>query len=149
MRTPTLACAALLLGSLVACDSIREMGGLLQDLQTLQTSLIRTFREPNVSVNVNNTHYMTVIFVNSSHADQSGERRAAFARTVAEYVRDHYPRYSELASIAVGFQRQSGVAGFSVSSQEVPYQFTVAELAPISAAADSTSPEAANPLPSD
>jgi len=143
VRTRGIACLVLVLMALGACDSMREMGGVLKDLQALQTGLSTTFHEPAVTVNVNNTRYLTVIFVNAPNAAQPEEARAAFARQVAEYVRDHYPRYKELTSIAVGFRRQTGIAGFSMSSQQVPYQFATADLGSRRTAADSTGAPAA------
>ncbi len=143
VRTRAVACLVSILVTLGACDSMREMGGLLKDLQALQTGLSATFHEPGVTVNVNNTRYLTVIFVNAANATQPEETRAGFAHQVAEYVRDHYPRYKELTSIAVGFRRQAGIAGFSMSSQQVPYQFAAADLGPAPTVTDTTAGQAA------
>src|SRR5438552_1295893 len=55
--------------------------------------------------------------------------QSAFARRVAEYVRDHYAHYDQLQSIQVGFASVKGV-GITVSSTRIPYRFTPSELGP-------------------
>ena len=79
-------------------------------------------------MNLNNSAYLTVTFSNSTAADLPEVERAAFARRVAEYVRDHYAAYDKLQSIQVGFSSVRGGGVVHVTSTQIPYRFTPSEL---------------------
>jgi hypothetical protein len=130
MRMRSLGWFTPVLLALGACDSVRQMGAMVKDLQAVSAGISTTFHEPGVNVNVNNGQYLTVLFVNSRFAGLPESARADTARLVAEFVRDHYARYPGLSTVAVGFRSEAGVAGFSMSSQETPYIFSAAELGP-------------------
>ncbi|SRR6266568_2227411 len=101
----------------------------LKDMVSLQQGLAREFHTSAINVSLNNSAYLTVVFSNSPVADWSEGEQSAFARRVAEYVRDHYAHYDQLQSIQVGFASVKGV-GITVSSTRIPYRFTPSELGP-------------------
>jgi hypothetical protein len=101
----------------------------LKDLLSLQQGLSQEFAPSAINVNLNNSAYLTVMFSNSPVADLPEVERAAVARRVAEYVRDHYAHYDQLQSIQVGFAKVKGV-GITFTSTQIPYQFTPSELGP-------------------
>lgn len=100
----------------------------LKDIFSLQRGLSREFHTNAVSVNLNNSAYLTITFGNVPVADSAESARAAFARRVGEYVRDHYGHYERLQSVAVGFSSSSSAGPVRFTSSEVPYRFTAAEL---------------------
>lgn len=112
----------------VLCLAITSACADLKDLLSLQQGLVQEFQTSAINVNVSNTAYLTVVFSNSANADLPETERAAFARRVAEYVRDHYAHYDQLQNISVGFASVKGAAGFHVTNTQVPYQFTPADL---------------------
>ena len=114
----------------------------LKDILSLQQGLAREFQTSAISVNLNNSAYLTVVFSNSPVADSSDAAQSAFARRVAEYVRDHYPHYDQLQSIQVGFASMKGV-GITFTSTRIPYQFTPSELGMPSQPKSATVPKSA------
>lgn len=101
----------------------------LKEILSLQQGLAREFQTSAVNINLNNSAYLTVTFSNAPIADQPEAEQAAFARRVAEYVRDHYARYDQLQGIQVGFASVKGV-GITFTRTRVPYRFTPRELGP-------------------
>jgi hypothetical protein len=114
----------------------------LKELLSLQQGLAREFETSAINVNVNNSAYLTVTFSNAPIADQPEAEQAAFARRVAEYVRDHYAHYDQLQSIQVGFASVKGV-GITFTRTRVPYRFTPSELGPPQAPKATPAPKAA------
>jgi len=100
----------------------------LRDMMTLQQGLVREFNETGINININNRANLTVTFSNSPAADLSDAERAAFARQVAEYVRDHYAHYSTLETIAVGFSTVTKTGPITYTNTTVPYRFTPRDL---------------------
>ncbi len=114
----------------------------LKDLLSLQQGLAREFETSAIGVNLNNSAYLTVTFSNAPIADQPEPEQAAFARRVAEYVRDHYARYDQLQSIQVGFASVKGV-GITFTRTRLPYRFTPSELGPPQPSKATSTPKAA------
>ncbi len=114
----------------------------LKDILSLQQGLAREFQTSAISVNLNNSAYLTVTFSNAPIADQPEAEQAAFARRVAEYVRDHYAHYAQLQSIQVGFASVKGV-GITFTRTRVPYRFTPSELGPPQPPKATSTPKAA------
>ena len=110
--------------SLIAVASCAD----LRDLSALQQDLAREFHHAAVNVNVNNGAYLTVVFQNSQFPSLPDSERAAFARRVAVFVRDHLRGYPRLQSVSVGFASRTGVGPVSYTKSEIPYRFAVAEL---------------------
>ncbi len=77
---------ALLPAAMIAALACGEFG----DMLALQRGLVHQFGMDAVSINVNNGNALTVTFTNSQAATLPDPDRAAFARRVAEFVRDHY-----------------------------------------------------------
>jgi hypothetical protein len=101
----------------------------LRDLLSLQQGLVREFHEPGIGINLNNAS-LTVTFSNSAAADLSEAERVAFARRVAEYVRDHYAHFDTLDGIAVGFATVTKTGPMTFRKTTVPYRFAPRDLAP-------------------
>lgn len=102
----------------------------LRDIMSLQQGLAKEFNEAGINVNLNNGKYLTVTFSNSSATDLPDAERAAFARRVAEYVRDHYPHYSSLESIGIGFASVTKTGPVTFTNTTVPYRYTPQDLGP-------------------
>ncbi|HET8648832.1 MAG TPA: proline iminopeptidase-family hydrolase, partial [Gemmatimonadales bacterium] len=98
----------------------------LKDLGKLQQGLAANFHTSGVAIDLANGNALTVTFVNLAVSDSD---RPSLCRQAAEFVRDHYAGYDHLRTVAVGFKRQIGIAGFSASRSTVPCQYTTAELA--------------------
>jgi hypothetical protein len=105
--------------------------------------LAREFQTSAISVNINNSVHLTVMFSNSPAADLPDVEQAAFARRVAEYVRDHYTSYRRLQTISIGFATVRGVGAVRFTRSRVPYRFTPQELGPPSAKPKEAAPKAA------
>jgi hypothetical protein len=111
------------IGAVLACAD-------LKDIFSLQRGLAQEFHTNAINVTLSNSSYLTILFTNSPSAALPDSERAVFARRVAEFVRDHYPKYEQLTSIDVGFAAVHGAAGISFSKTDVPYRFTPAQLGP-------------------
>jgi hypothetical protein len=122
------------LAVLILCSSCIDTSG-LRDLAALQSDIAEEFKERTVSVNLNNSVYLAVTFENSSRAELPADARAAFAREVAGFVRDHYPGYTELEMISIGFTIRRGVGPVSITRSNISCRFSPADLLP---ALDST-----------
>jgi len=117
---PPLAC----LTSIVLVASCGD----LKALMTLQQQIAQRFEAPTVSVNLNNNQYLTIIFQNSPLAALPPDERASLAHNVALFVRDHYPGYSRLSTVSVGFATQRKAGMINVRHSEVPYSFSPSDL---------------------
>src|SRR5258708_12936260 len=100
------------------------------DMLALQRGLVHQFGMDAVSINVNNGNALTVTFTNSQPATLPDPDRAAFARRVAEFARDHYREYSSLLRVNVGFARVSSAGLVTISHTDVPHSFPPPHLAP-------------------
>jgi len=133
----TLALIAASLGLSAGCADLRGM-------MSLQRDLAREFGTSAISINLSQGN-LTVAFVNSPAGQLPDSGKAAFARRVAECVRDHYVGYRDLALVRVGFTRSTTVGPLSTSSTEVPYTFTPSELgAPTSSPRDANAGRPSN-----
>jgi len=114
--------AALVLLSLLGCA---ELGALV----ALQQGMAREFHEYGISINISNAS-LTVALANSAADSLPEVEKAAYARRVAEYVRDHYPKYSSLTSIDVRFASVAKTGPVTYSQSSAGYHFTPADLGP-------------------
>ena len=112
-----------LLGALAACAD-------LKDMLSLQRGLAQEFQTEAISININNSVNMTILFSNSPVAQSSDSEQSVFAHRVGEFVRDHYPKYDELQTIAVGFSNVRGTGAFHITNTRVPFRFTPQDLGP-------------------
>ena len=112
-----------LLGALVACAD-------LKDMLSLQRGLAQEFQTEAISININNSVNMTILFSNSPVAQSSDSEQSVFARRVGEFVRDRYPKYDQLQTIAVGFSSVRGTGAFHITNTRVPFRFTPQGLGP-------------------
>ncbi|HYJ79296.1 MAG TPA: hypothetical protein VEW03_06835 [Longimicrobiaceae bacterium] len=115
----------LLLGIGLATASCRD----LAQLVVLSAGIGREFHVTGISSNLSGSH-LTIVFENSRFAADPEPVRAATAREVAEYVRDHYPGYPELQQVTIQFGSGGSSGGFSSSLQAEGYTFTPADLGP-------------------
>lgn len=102
--------------------------GSIKDIMTLQMELSREFKTRAISIDLNNNRYLTVTFQNSPFANLPTMERQARARDVAVFVRDHYPGYTHLERVSVGFAIQRKAGMLTVTQSEVPYTFTTTDL---------------------
>jgi hypothetical protein len=68
-----------------------------------------------------------VLFTDSPFAERSDETRRTTARKVAEYVRDHYPKYKGATGVTVAFQSKKEAAKDGKHAAAT-YTFTRADL---------------------
>lgn len=111
----------LLAAAALACGDLR-------DIMSLEQGLVREFHEPGININLNVSGQLAIAFANSPAADLPDSEREAYARRVAEYVRDHFPRYDALTSISVGFTSVKRTGPLTVTNAPVPYRFTPRDL---------------------
>lgn len=73
--------------------------------------------------------HLQVVFFDSPFAERSDADRQGTARKIAEYVRDHYPRYKALDKVTVEFmtKKESEGGGKHVAAR---HTFARAELGP-------------------
>ena len=107
-----------------------DAGKFFSDLLSLQQGIVQQFGDSDIGINRNTSGLLTVTFTNSHFAALPDSAQAAEARKVAEYVRDHYPEYGGLTQVSIALRSQQGGGGFSVSTSNVPYSWTTAELGP-------------------
>lgn len=103
----------------------QQLGGLMR----LQQDLSRAYSGAQIHVNVTNDR-LTVSFVNYRMSDADSADAAAFAREVAEFVRDHYVGYDRIQVVAVGFSSVKGAGPITITNNRVPYAFRTRELGP-------------------
>jgi hypothetical protein len=117
MRLPFRRALFVALALLCACG----MG----DLMRFSVGLTREFGP--ASVNVNGEH-LTITLQRAPPRAGSAVGEEAEARRVAEYVRDHYTPWEDLADVTVAFQshQQYGPVGFTQGRGN--FTFTHAEL---------------------
>ena len=70
----------------------------------------------------------TILIVGCADMKEIMSLKAAFARQVAEFIRDHYSHYSSLEMVNVGFSKVSKTGPVTVTSGEATYQFTTQDL---------------------
>jgi len=100
-----------------------------KDLIALQRGLMAEFPRTAININVTNDH-LSVLFQDSTTANLPETQRAAFARRVAEFVRDHYAGYNDIAAVSVGFSKSKWLGPITSTETEMPYSFSRAELGP-------------------
>jgi hypothetical protein len=106
----------------LALGACGEEGRLADALGKDYGPAVVTFATPD------STH-LQVVFFDSPFADRPEPERAGTARKVAEYVRDHYPRYKALDKVTVAFMtRKEGEAGGKQAAAR--HTFSRAELGP-------------------
>jgi hypothetical protein len=74
--------------------------------------------------------HLTVTCRSSPFAERPEAERVNTARKVAEYVRDHHPKYKGADSVTVVFLSKKETATEEVKHPQASYTFTAAELDP-------------------
>lgn len=69
----------------------------------LAEELGKSYGPANVYYETADSTHLRVSFFNSPFAERPDSARAGTARKIAEYVRDHYPRYKTLDKVTVEF----------------------------------------------
>jgi hypothetical protein len=118
----------LALAVLASCADLRKVSAEFPAMLTLQRDLAARFHEPGVSIKWTATE-LRITFVNSRIARLPEGERAATARRVGEFVRDHFARYGELRMIVVGFQSVADYTVVSYSEEQGSYRFSPEDLA--------------------
>lgn len=127
---------AAMIAALIVCALSRcGMQQTMRDLLAFQQGLVRTYQEPAIGVHVTNS-ILTITFQNSKRASLPDAERAAFARQVAEFTRDHYSGYAQLSRVQVGFMTAHQYGPLTTSRSDVPYSYTVTDLGPAAHAPD-------------
>jgi hypothetical protein len=81
--------------------------GRVSDDLALQRTLVHEYHTDAIAVNVDRGSVLTITFTSSDATMLAGADRAAFARQVAQTVRDHYRAYANLQRITVEFPHTS------------------------------------------
>lgn len=81
--------------------------GRVSDVLALQRTLVHEYHTDAIAVNVDSGSVLTIAFTSSDATMLAGADRAAFARQVAESVRDHFRTYAHLQRITVEFPQTS------------------------------------------
>jgi hypothetical protein len=84
-----------------ACSSglIKSLG----DLARLRQQLIDKYHEQDINVNLQNSRYLSIVFINSPLNQQAPAVRAKRAQETAKFVVSHYPAIHEIGNIWVSF----------------------------------------------
>jgi hypothetical protein len=99
----------------------------MKEIMSLDLALMSEFHEQDIHIDLS-SHALTVTFANSTRATAPDSSKAAFARQVAEFIRDHYSHYSSLEMVNIGFSKVSKTGPVTVTSGEAIYQFTPQDL---------------------
>ena len=105
-----------------ACGMVDE----IKDLTVLSQAISTKYGE-QANINLAGGR-LSVLFLNSKFADLPAGDRAQFARDVAEFSYQKFPRRDSLTRISVGFKSVTGAAGFTMTRSEVPYSWPVSDL---------------------
>ena len=101
----------------------------VQRIMDFQQRLASEFNTAGVSVNVTNGIHLSVTFYDdSASAVRPTLDRGRLARRVADYVRDHYPGYSDVQTVSVLFATRKISGPLTVTETTGDYTFTRSEL---------------------
>jgi hypothetical protein len=102
------------------------------DTRQLDDDLTRDYGPVDINYPTSDQRVLRVTFLSSPFAERGDAERRVTARKVAEYVRDHYPRYKALDKVRVGFQTKKETAADTLyqATAAASYTFTRAELGP-------------------
>ena len=103
------------------CKVMNQIG----ELAGIQMIIAKKFDEPGAAC-APDGNSVVVMFKNSKRENLPDEERRAFARQVAETVRDHYSGYAKTETIEIAFAK----GGLKPEIIGEPYSFTPAELGP-------------------
>jgi hypothetical protein len=90
---------ASLLASACSSGLIKSLG----DMGRLRQQLIDKYHEPDINVHLQNSQYLSVVFINSPLNQQASAVRDKRAQETAKFVVSHYPAIREIRSIWVSF----------------------------------------------
>lgn len=95
--------------------------------EPIRHELSKVYGETYVEYESEDSTHLLVAFPNSPFAERPDTTRAATARKVAEYVRDHFPRYKKLDKVTVEFltRKETERLWRNIAAR---YTFTHAEL---------------------
>lgn len=128
--------AFILLTSFLVYMALTDPGvkAALQNLKTdagnmfeLQRSIRAEFPAQGIRVGIFNGDTLTVTLVNSKSNDLPKEEQEAQAKEIAAFAKNHYSGIGKINFITVGFTRQTGVGGFSMTSTQ-NYSFKIGDL---------------------
>ncbi|HSP63321.1 MAG TPA: hypothetical protein VLQ90_10100 [Pyrinomonadaceae bacterium] len=88
-----------LLASACSNGLIKSLG----DLARLRQQLIDKYHEQDIRVNLQNSRYLTIIFVNSPLNQQAAAVRAKRAQEAAKFVVSNYPAIGKIGNIWISF----------------------------------------------
>ena len=120
-RFLSLSFSLLLIAALAGCQR-REPEPPSPELAGLAQGIAREFRAVAPTVEVKDST-LAISFDDVRLHGLSAEESASMAERVAEYARDHYPRYPELRSVRVEFENARSWGPFkfeAISSHEMP-----------------------------
>jgi hypothetical protein len=102
------------------------------DTRKLDDELTRDYGPVDIHHPTSDQRVLRVTFLSSPFAGRGDAERRVTARKVAEYVRDHDPRYKSLNKVMVGFQTKKETAADTLyqATAAASYTFTRAELGP-------------------
>ena len=103
-RSRSLALAAVV--SCLVATGCAQLVTSLGEISKLQAEIVKEYGEPGVNVNLNNSTFLTVTFINSQLNARDPEARAKRAEQTAQFVKQHYPSIAKVDEIWVGFVRQ-------------------------------------------
>ncbi len=75
----------------------------LRDLARLRQQLIDKYHEQDLNVNIQNSRYLSIVFINSPLNQQAPAVRAKRAQETARFVVSHYPAIREIRNIWIHF----------------------------------------------
>jgi hypothetical protein len=130
LRSRRLAVASLCLGLFLSL-SCKQAIKSLADLTTLRNELMKQYNEHDVNVtvqNIQNSHVLGIVFVNSSIAKLGEYERGAKAREIALFAKAHYSSIAAIDRIWVSFVESESYIVFHYSRSLGTYLFEKREL---------------------
>ena len=112
---------ALVLYCLIGTGCGAQLAHSLVELSQLQADIVKQYGEAGVNVNLNNSSYLTVTFINSPLNERSPEDRAKRAAQTAVFVKEHYGPINQIEEIWVGFVRQKNYFIFAHYTEGLNY----------------------------
>lgn len=101
----------------------------IRDMMKLSTAMREHYHMP-ASINLNNGSHLAITFQNvpveSLKLDSAGVE--GFARGVATFAKDHYPRAAQLEDVTVGFATVSSTGPLTLTRTDPPHRYRMSEL---------------------
>jgi hypothetical protein len=114
---------------LTSCNSLHEMRGTLQEVQTVHQELVKSLGYDDIRVGLINSRFLNIVAVNSPWKALPAIEKAAKALQIARLGYVSYPSRSTLSLVGVTFGVHRSYLGiFSFDDATDSFRFTIPQL---------------------